>query len=57
MKNILLYIGLFLIVFSSFNLVKAEEEFLVNGKSGLLMEVSSGKILFEKNKDDRVSVA
>lgn len=57
MKKILLYIGLFLIVFSSFNFVKAEENFLANGQSGLLMEVSSGKILFEKNKDERVSVA
>lgn len=37
--------------------IYAEEKLLVNAKSGLLMEASSGEILYEKNKDDRVSVA
>ena len=28
-----------------------------NGKSGILIEANSGKILFEKNKDERLSIA
>ena len=41
----------------SFKFVYAEEDFLKNGKAGLLMEVDSGEILFSKNKDERLSVA
>lgn len=33
------------------------EEYLPNGKSGILIEVNSGKILFEKDKDERLSIA
>ncbi len=33
------------------------EEYLPNGKSGILIEANSGKILFEKNKDERLSIA
>ena len=33
------------------------EDFLPNAKSGLLMEFSTGKIIFEKEKDLEVSVA
>lgn len=33
------------------------EEFLPNGESGILIEANSGKILFEKEKDKRLSVA
>ena len=36
--------------------VKAEE-LLENAKSGILIEVSSGEILYEKNKDEQVSIA
>ena len=39
------------------NFVYAEENLASNAKSAILMEASTGKILFEKNKDDRVSVA
>lgn len=35
----------------------AEDNLLGNAKSGMLIEATTGEILFEKNKDDRVSVA
>ena len=37
--------------------VFAEEDIIPNASSGILMEVSSGKILFEKEKDMEVSIA
>lgn len=40
------------------NVQKNSEEVLIkNAKNGLLMEVSTGKILYEKNIDEKVSVA
>jgi len=35
----------------------AEENLLANAKSGMLIEATTGKILYEKNKDERVAVA
>ncbi len=35
----------------------AEENLIANARSGILMEASTGKILFEKNPDERISVA
>lgn len=37
--------------------VRAEENLIGGAKSGLLMEISTGEILFDKNMDERVSVA
>ena len=38
--------------------VKADDNTLIpNAKSGVLMEESTGKIIFEKNKDEKVAVA
>ena len=37
--------------------VKASDTLLQNAKSGLLMEVSTGKIIYEKNIHEKVSVA
>ena len=56
MKKYIIYILLLIMVFINVPIVRAEE-LIPNGKSGLLMEVSSGKILFEKNKDERLAVA
>lgn len=39
------------------NIVLAEEDVTPNAKNSVLMEVSTGKILYEKNKDERVAVA
>ena len=55
MKRFLILLCIFMIIFPK--VVLGEENYLSNGKSGLLIEVSSGKILYEKNKDDRLSVA
>ena len=39
-------------------MVKAEDQALIpNAKNGVLMEESTGKIIFEKNKDEKVAVA
>lgn len=50
---ILLLILTFIVPFN----VKADEEYLKNAKSGILMEYTTGSILYDKNKDDRVSIA
>lgn len=53
MKKLLLLV---LFLFIPIN-VFAEEKFIPNGTSGILIEANSGKILFEKEKDKQVSVA
>lgn len=52
-------IFLFLLFFFTFtiNVYANNENIIKNATSGLLMEVSSGQILFEKEKDKKVSVA
>jgi len=55
LKKLLVFILLMLLVFP-IN-IYAEDEFLKNAKSGMLIEASTGEVLYEKNKDDRVSVA
>ena len=52
MKKILILLLLFVIPFNVFG-----EELIPNAVSGILLEASSGKIIFEKNKDKEVSVA
>lgn len=39
------------------NFVYAEESLASNAKSAILIETSTGKILFEKNKDEKVAIA
>ncbi len=53
MKKVLFFFLLFLLPTCCF----AEEELVSHAKSGILIEANSGKILFEKDKDGRVSVA
>ena len=55
MKKFLLCF-IFLTVFSVYN-VYAEENLIPNAISGVLMEESTGKIIFEKDKDKQVPVA
>ncbi len=52
MKKLLVF---FLILFFPYNAFA--EDLLPNAKSGLLMEASTGKIIFEKEKDKELSVA
>lgn len=37
--------------------VMAEEDVVPNAKNALLIEVSTGKIIYEKDKDEQVSIA
>ncbi len=53
MKKIVLFFILFVIPISTL----AKEDLISNAQSGILIEANSGKILYEKNKDSRVSVA
>ena len=52
MKKILFLLLLFIIPFNVFG-----EELIPNATSGILLEPSTGKIIFEKDKDKEVSVA
>ena len=56
LKKILIIFIISIMLFPSF-MVKADEELILNAKSGLLMEVSTGTIIYEKNIHDRLSVA
>jgi D-alanyl-D-alanine carboxypeptidase (penicillin-binding protein 5/6) len=56
LKKIVVVILISVLFLNGF-VVSAEESFVNNGKSGLLMEANSGEILYEKNKDDRLAVA
>jgi len=56
LKKILLCFILLIVLFGN-STTYAKDNLLKNGKSGLLMEIDSGKILFEKNKDEKMAVA
>ena len=56
MKKIVNILLLFLLVFSHITCVNAEE-LLENAKSGILIEESTGEIIYEKNKDEKLAVA
>ena len=53
MKKVLILLIILLLPFK----VCAKDELIPNGVSGILIEADSGKIIFEKNKDERVSIA
>jgi len=55
MKKIISFILIFLMLIPTF--VYADEDVTPNAGSSVLMEVSTGTILYEKNKDSRVAVA
>lgn len=50
------YIFLILILFSFIN-VNASDNLLKNAKSGILIETTTGKILYEKNINEKLSIA
>lgn len=56
MRKIILFIFLFYFFFF-FISVSAEEKLIPNATSGILIELNSGKIIFEKEKDKEVSIA
>lgn len=53
MKKIFIFTLLFMLFIPRVH----AEELLENAKSGILVEMSTGKIIYEKNKDERVSIA
>ncbi|MBR3661457.1 MAG: D-alanyl-D-alanine carboxypeptidase [Bacilli bacterium] len=55
-KKIFIILMSISLIFSDFS-VKASDNLLSNAKSGVLVEVSTGTIIFEKNMNERVSVA
>ncbi len=57
MKKFVIAVLISLFMLNIIPVVHAEENLLPNARSGLLIEASSGKILFEKNKDTQVAVA
>ena len=58
MKKIIFLLLLFFIFMCSYVVYAKEEDTLIqNARSGLLMDFSSGKIIYEKNKDEKVAVA
>jgi len=56
LKKLIIYLLICFLCFGNFSFVYAEE-FVQNGKAALLIEVNSGEILFEKNKDEQLAVA
>ena len=57
-KKLLIFIFIFIFIFSNIGInPKAEDSLLSNAKSGLLLETSTGTIIYEKNIHDRVPVA
>lgn len=54
MKKMSIIVILFLLLLPK---VYAEESLITNAKSGILIESNTGEILYEKNKDEKVSVA
>lgn len=59
MKKLLVFICLFLFMISPVLAVepKNDNDLLANATNGLLMEISTGEILYEKGRDERVAVA
>ena len=55
LKNLMLMLFLLTLINPIF--VEAEENLIPNAKSGLLMEASTGTIIYEKNIHEKVSVA
>ena len=55
MKKLLIIITLIVFLFPMN--IYAEEDLLKNAKSGLLIEATTGEILYEKNMDEKVAVA
>lgn len=56
LKKIFIVFIISMLLFPSFK-VMGEENLILNAKSGLLMETSTGTIIYEKNIHERVSVA
>lgn len=56
MKKMVIFLCVFSLFIPSF-LVRAEDELATNAKSAILVEANTGKVIFEKNMNEKVSVA
>ena len=56
-KKILFLIIIFIFSISFVNAKEKESSIIKNARSGVLIDASSGEVLFEKNKDNEVAVA
>ena len=56
-KKILFLITIFIFSISFVNAKEEENSIIKNARSGVLIDASSGEVLFEKNKDNEVAVA
>lgn len=57
MKKILFLITIFIFSISFVNAKEKGSSIIKNARSGILIDASSGEVLFEKNKDNEVAVA
>jgi len=59
MKKIIIMFSLVLLIlpFNTLALTNIDDSLLENAKSGILVEASTGEILYEKNKDEQVPIA
>lgn len=57
MKFICKFLGLLLVLVSPFSVFALDNDPIGNAKSGILIEANTGKIIFEKNKNEKVAVA
>ena len=57
MKKLILYIGLFSLLFSYIPNVFAAEDLTPNAKSAILIEASTGKVLYKKNENEELAPA
>lgn len=57
MKKIFIMLMALVLIIPNFVYAEEDTELVSNAKSAILVEVDTGTILYEKNKDDRVSVA
>jgi len=53
-KKLLAFLFIFLFVFFPQNILIYGEEFDISAKSGILLDANSGKVLFEKNADEKM---
>ena len=56
MKKIILFLFIFMLLPITVNATN-ENDILKNAKSGILVEMTTGEILYEKNKDERLPIA
>ena len=57
MKFVCKFLGLLLVLVCPFSVFALDSDPIGNAKSGILIEANTGKIIFEKNKNEKVAIA